>query len=36
MASLVARGEFRDCDLDPLVRDRFEDPARWVVEELHI
>jgi glycine/D-amino acid oxidase-like deaminating enzyme len=36
IASLIARGEFGVCDLAPLARRRFEDPARWVTEELHI
>ena len=36
MAALVATGSFGDCDLAPLSRSRFSDPARWVTEELHI
>src|SRR3990172_389768 len=34
--SLVATGRFEEVDLTPLARDRFEDPARWVTEDLHI
>ncbi|MEE9608183.1 MAG: FAD-binding oxidoreductase [Myxococcota bacterium] len=36
MAGLIADGAFGEFDLSPLARDRFEDPARWVMEELHI
>jgi len=37
MASLIATGRFSDAiDLAPLTRARFDDPARWVVEPLHI
>lgn len=36
MAALVARGRFEEVDLSPLSRARFDDPARWVPEELHI
>jgi len=36
MASLIATGRYEECDLSPLTRDRFEDPARLVREELHI
>ena len=36
MASLIATGGFEGVDLTPLARDRFEDPRRWVMEELHI
>jgi len=36
MASLIASGRFESCDLSALTRERFDDPARWVPEELHI
>jgi sarcosine oxidase subunit beta len=36
MASLVATGRFAEVDLTPLGRERFDDPARWVPEALHI
>ncbi len=36
MAALIATGKYEDVDLGPLTRTRFEDPARWVREELHI
>jgi len=36
MAALIATGRFEACDLGPLTRDRFDDPIRWVLEELHI
>jgi hypothetical protein len=36
MAALVATGRFAEVDLSPLARDRFDDPARWVTEDLHI
>lgn len=36
MAALIAEGGFDDIDLGPLVRDRFDDRSRWVLEELHI
>ncbi len=36
MASLVASGRFGEHDLSALSRSRFPDPARWVMEELHI
>jgi sarcosine oxidase subunit beta len=36
MAALVATGRFEEVDLAPLARDRFDDPARWVTEDLHI
>jgi glycine/D-amino acid oxidase-like deaminating enzyme len=36
MASLIASDCFEDLDLSPLARSRFEDPSRWVLEELHI
>jgi len=36
MAALIATGRFDDVDLGPLARDRFDDPARWVPEALHI
>ncbi|NIQ29067.1 MAG: hypothetical protein GTN89_01510, partial [Acidobacteria bacterium] len=35
MAALIATGGFESCDLSALTRERFEDPARWVREELH-
>ncbi|MBW2692248.1 MAG: FAD-binding oxidoreductase [Deltaproteobacteria bacterium] len=36
MAALIATGRFEACDLSALTRERFEDPNRWVREELHI
>jgi sarcosine oxidase subunit beta len=36
LAALIATGRFADIDLSPLSRERFDDPARWVVEDLHI
>jgi glycine/D-amino acid oxidase-like deaminating enzyme len=36
MADLIATGRFESCDLGALTRERFEDPARWVREALHI
>jgi sarcosine oxidase, subunit beta len=36
MAALIATGAFDDVDLAPLARERFDDPARWVPEALHI
>ena len=36
MASLVTTGRYDGLDLSPLTRERFADPERWVVEELHI
>jgi glycine/D-amino acid oxidase-like deaminating enzyme len=36
MAALVATGRYEDVDLAPLTRERFDDPARWVPEALHI
>ena len=36
MAALVHGGSFGEHDLSPLARSRFADPARWVMEELHI
>ena len=36
MASLIASGRFEGFDLGPLTRTRFEDPARWLIEDLHI
>jgi sarcosine oxidase subunit beta len=36
MAALLVGGGYEDVDLGPLTRTRFEDPARWVMEELHI
>ncbi len=36
MASLITTGRFEDFDLGPLTRERFEDPARLLVEDLHI
>jgi len=36
MAALITIGRFEACDLSPLTRERFEDPTRWVREELHI
>ena len=36
MAELIESGRFDQCDLSALTRERFEDPTRWVQEELHI
>jgi len=36
MAGLLATGRFDEVDLAPLSRDRFDDPARWIPEDLHI
>jgi glycine/D-amino acid oxidase-like deaminating enzyme len=36
MAALVATGRYEEVDLAPLTRERFDDPARWVPEALHI
>jgi hypothetical protein len=36
MAGLVATGRFEELDLSALTRERFEDPTRWVTEDLHI
>ncbi len=36
MADLIATGRFEACDLSALTRERFQDPDRWVREELHI
>jgi glycine/D-amino acid oxidase-like deaminating enzyme len=36
MAALITTGRFEEIDLTPLARDRFDDPSRWVMEELHI
>lgn len=36
MAGLLATGRFEQVDLSALTRERFEDPSRWVTEDLHI
>ena len=36
MAALITTGRSETCDMSALTRERFEDPARWVREELHI
>ena len=36
VAELLATGRFETLDLSPLRRERFDDPARWVTEDLHI
>lgn len=36
MAELVTTGGFVTLDLSPLRRERFDDPAHWVTEDLHI
>jgi glycine/D-amino acid oxidase-like deaminating enzyme len=36
MAGLLATGRFDEIDLAPLSRRRFDEPARWVPEDLHI
>lgn len=36
LAELIDGGRTRDLDIAPLSRDRFDDRARWVTEDLHI
>jgi sarcosine oxidase subunit beta len=36
MAALLCTGRFDVVDLEPLSRERFSDPERWVKEDLHI
>jgi len=36
LAALIVDGRYGEVDLSPLSRERFADPARWVVEDLHI
>lgn len=36
MAELIDSGRYETVDLAPLAGDRFDDPERWVSEELHI
>ena len=36
MAALIATGRFAELDLSALTRERFDDPRRWVTEDLHI
>jgi hypothetical protein len=36
VGALLATGRYDDIDLSPLGRERFDDPARWVPEALHI
>ncbi len=36
MAALIATGAYAGLDLSALTRERFEDPRRWVTEDLHI
>jgi sarcosine oxidase subunit beta len=36
MASLIDTGRFDEIDLGPLSSSRFDDPDKWVTEELHI
>jgi glycine/D-amino acid oxidase-like deaminating enzyme len=36
VAELVCDGSYRSLDLSPLCGDRFDDPTRWVTEDLHI
>jgi glycine/D-amino acid oxidase-like deaminating enzyme len=36
MADLITTGRFETCDLSALTRERFEDPGRWLPEQLHI
>ena len=36
MAALIDTGRYEEVDLSPLARDRFDDPERWVMEDLHI
>jgi len=33
---VIGSGRFETLDLTPLSRERFEDPHRWLREELHI
>jgi len=36
LAALVASGRYEGVDLSALTRERFDDPSRWVREDLHI
>jgi sarcosine oxidase subunit beta len=36
MADLLATGRFHEIDLAPLSRRRFDEPTRWIPEDLHI
>jgi sarcosine oxidase subunit beta len=36
LAGWILDGRCAGCDLSALTRERFDDPARWVMEELHI
>ncbi|MGH7288059.1 MAG: hypothetical protein ACREI8_08600, partial [Myxococcota bacterium] len=36
MAALIATGAYSVVDLSALTRERFDDPRRWVTEDLHI
>jgi sarcosine oxidase subunit beta len=36
LADLMTGGRAQEIDIGPLARDRFTDPQRWVVEDLHI
>jgi sarcosine oxidase subunit beta len=36
LAALVATGRYEEVDLSPLARERFDEPTRWVPEDLHI
>ena len=36
LAARVATGAWDEIDLSPLARERFDDRARWVMEDLHI
>jgi len=36
MAALIATGRYAELDLSALTRERFDDPGRWVTEDLHI
>lgn len=36
LSERIVEGRYGSCDLSPLGRDRFEDPARWIREPLHI
>ena len=36
LAEVIDTGGSTDLDIEPLARDRFVDPSRWVMEDLHI
>jgi hypothetical protein len=36
LAAFIASGRYEGVDLSPLTRERFDDPSRFVTEDLHI